>query len=513
MSAVHAPRTVDDAARSCATVESSPSGASGRKPAQKQIPLYAPREEIYQREIHGPWQKWRARILFVLAGFYVVVPWATWNGRQAVWFDVPARKFYLLGVTFWPQDFIFLAGLLILGALGLFFFTTIAGRLWCGYACPQTVWTRFFMWIEWLAEGDRNRRIALDRGPWNRDKILRKAAKHGAWLAFSGVVGVTFVGYFLPIRELLPRIGAWQVTPPEMVFLAVASLALYADAGFMREQICKYACPYARFQGAMFDRATLTIFYDPARGEPRGHRRKNTDLARANLGHCIDCRLCVHVCPTGIDIREGTQFECIGCAACIDACDSVMEEVGYPKGLVRYTTESALAGKPKPLLRARVVGYGAVLAIGVVAFVVALSQRMPLGVDVIRDRARLYREISGGQIENVYTLKLMNKSQQGQTYRIGAEDGFTLIAPASVAVAPGELKDVPVQLRADRAKLAATSTPVSFVVESESDPSIRVRESGRFLAPAPIAAAKHEHEHDDEHGEEHKKQHEKAGPL
>jgi cytochrome c oxidase accessory protein FixG len=449
-----------------------------------EISLYAARETIYQREIQGPWQRRRTAILFLLAGFYIALPWATWEGRQAVWFDVPARKFYLLELTIWPQDLIYLSGLLIVAAMSLFFFTNLAGRLWCGYACPQTVWTKFFMWMEWLTEGDRNQRIALDRQPWSRRKLMKKAAKHSSWLAFSAMVGVTFVGYFLPIRELLPRIVTADVTSGETIFLAIASLALYADAGFMREQICKYACPYARFQGAMFDRATLTIFYDKARGEPRGHRRKGTDPAAAGLGSCVDCKLCVHVCPTGIDIRNGTQYECIGCAACIDACDAVMEEVGYPKGLVRYASESGLAGKPKPLLRARTVGYGVMILVVGSALLYGLLMRVPLAVDVIRDRARLYREVSGGAIENVYTLKLMNKSQHPHEYRVRTEDGFQLTDPGEVTVHPGEVKSLPVQVRLDRSQITSTSMTVPFVIEMTTDPEVRVRQEGSFLAPA-----------------------------
>jgi cytochrome c oxidase accessory protein FixG len=452
--------------------------------AGHEIPLYAARETIYQREVRGPWQNRRAVLLFLLAGFYVALPWVPWEGRQAVLFDVPGRRFYLFGLTFWPQDFIYLSGLLILGALGLFFFTNLAGRVWCGYACPQTVWTRFFMWMEWLAEGDRNQRIKLDREPWSARKVAKKSAKHASWLAFSAMVGVTFVGYFLPIRELVPRIAVLDVTGGETVFLAIASLLLYADAGFMREQICKYACPYARFQGAMFDRATLTIFYDPRRGEPRGRRLRNPDPSAPKQGDCIDCRLCVHVCPTGIDIRDGTQYECIGCAACIDACDSIMEEVGQPKGLVRYATQSALEGDPKPILRARNLGYGAVLAVVAGVLAVGLARRVPVDLDVIHDRARLYREVSHSQIENVYTLKIMNKSQIAAAYRVSTDAGFSLVAPERVDVAAGELREVPVQVRAERKDIRAKSMPLVFTVESTADGAIRVERGATFLAPA-----------------------------
>ncbi|HEY2774646.1 MAG TPA: cytochrome c oxidase accessory protein CcoG [Candidatus Binatia bacterium] len=476
-----APATAGDAAtRPAGAARSAKARVSG-------VSLYAAREPIYQREANGPWQRLRTVVLFALAGFYVALPWLQWNGRQAVWFDVPARSFYLFGLTFWPQDFIYLSWLLILAAFGLFFFTNLAGRLWCGYACPQTVWTRFFMWIEWLTEGDRNRRILLDRGPWNRRKILRKTAKHTAWLAFSAMVGVTFVGYFLPVRDLVVRIVGQSVSGGEWVFLAVASLALYVDAGFMREQICKYACPYARFQGAMFDRATLTIFYDAGRGEPRGHRRRDLSPAAAGLGDCIDCRLCVHVCPTGIDIRQGTQFECIGCAACIDACDSVMHDVGLPKGLVRYTTESALAGKPLPLLRPRVVGYGAVLLVVACALAVGLARRMPLDVDVLRDRTTLYREVGAGLIENVYTLKVMNKSQQARTYRVSTQPPFAVASATDITVAAGKLGELPVRVRIEEARLDRASTSLTFAVQAGDDPLVRVQHESRFLAPAAVA--------------------------
>ena len=456
----------------------------------EEIQLYAKREAIYQKEVQGPFQRLRAVTLFVLAGVFLVTPWLTWGGRQAVWFDVPARKFHLFGLTFWPQDFIFLSWLLIIAAFSLFFFTALAGRLWCGYGCPQTIWTKCFMWIEWLTEGDRNQRMRLDRGPWTRQKLRRKAAKHAGWLALACVVGTTFVGYFLPIRELLPRIAGLQLDAGEWVFLAIASLALYADAGWMREQICTYACPYARFQGAMFDQSTLTIFYDGGRGEPRGHRAKSFDHRAKGLGDCIDCGLCLHVCPTGIDIRDGTQYECIGCAACIDVCDQVMTDMGYAKGLVRYATEDGLAGRGTHILRPRLVGYAAVLTVMITLFTIALWRRVPLAVDVLRDRARLYRETRDGAIENVYTLKIMNKDQRAHAFSIAVEpaDAFVLDGPQAVQVAAGAIADVPLRVRRMPAPDQAPTVPVAFSVQSTDAPALAVREESRFLAPRRPAA-------------------------
>ena len=457
--------------------------------ANDRVPLYAKRETIYQKEVMGWFQRARAAALFVLAGVFLVGPWLPWGERQAVWFDVPNRRFHLFGLTFWPQDFIFLSWLLIIAAFGLFFVTTIAGRLWCGYACPQTVWTKLFMWIEWLTEGDRNQRMRLDRSVWSARKAGRKLAKHALWLAVALVVGTTFVGYFLPIRTLLPRIGMLDLGTGEWVFVAIASLALYADAGWMREQVCKYVCPYARFQGAMFDTATLTIFYDRGRGEPRGHRSRATDPARAQLGSCIDCGLCVQVCPTGIDIRKGTQSECIGCAACIDVCDRVMDDMEYPRGLIRYTTEDALAGKPIRVLRPRVVAYGTMLAAMSVLFVWSLAHRVPFAVDVLRDRARLYRLTADGDIENVYTLKIMNKDQAPHAYRVAvAPSSFALSAPESIEVPAGGIADVPVRVRVAPEPAPPASAPVTFAIARVDDPERVVEEASRFLAPRAAGA-------------------------
>jgi len=450
------------------------------------IPLYAKRETIYQKEVMGWFGRLRALALFVLAGVFLVGPWLAWGKRQAIWFDVPARHFHLLGLTFWPQDFIFLSWLLIIAAFSLFLFTTVAGRLWCGYACPQTIWTKLFMWIEWLTEGDRNQRMRLDRSAWSTGKLGRKLAKHTLWLTVAAVVGTTFVGYFLPIRTLLPRIGTLDLGIGETIFLAVASLALYADAGWMREQICTYVCPYARFQGAMFDPATFTIFYDRVRGEPRGHRSRTTDPVAVQLGACIDCGLCVQVCPTGIDIRNGTQSECIGCAACIDVCDQVMEEMQYPRGLVRYATEESLAGIPTRILRPRVLAYGTMLVSMSTLFVYALAQRVPFDVDVLRDRARLYRLTAEGAIENVYTLKIMNKDQQPHAYRIAVEpETFEMSAPESVEVAAGEIAAVPVRVRVPSEPAPPASAAVTFRIWRADDPARTLHEASRFLAPRP----------------------------
>ncbi len=453
-----------------------------------EIPLYAKRKAIYQKEIRGPWQDRRAIALVVLAGIYLIGPWLTWGERQALWLNLPARQFNLFGITLWPQDFILLSWLMIIAALGLFFFTNLAGRLWCGYGCPQTVWTKFFMWMEWLTEGDRNQRIMLDRGPWTTEKFARKSAKHGIWVLFSIVVGVTFVGYFVPIREYIPRLLTADLSNTEWVATLFFSGALYFDAGWMREQICLYACPYARFQGAMFDDSTLTIVYDPSRGEPRGSRSRTTDRHAEKIGDCIDCGLCVHVCPTGIDIRDGTQYECIGCAACIDACDEIMDKVGYPKGLVRYATEEGLAGKPTPLLRSRSIGYGLLLTAMMSAFTYVVVSRVPLELDVLRERNQLYRETSSGDIENLYRLRVLNMDQKAHTYAVVAAGvpGLTAISDPVIEVAAGEIADVPVRLRAPAASLHKVSTTIEFTLTSTDDAGWEVSEHSRFLAPATV---------------------------
>ena len=454
--------------------------------------FYEARRKIYPRETDGRFQRLRNLAVWVLLGLYYVLPWITWDGRQSVLFDLPARKFYIFGLVFWPQDFFYLTWLLIILGLSLFFFTALAGRLFCGYACPQTVWTEVFMWIERKFEGDRNRRIKLDKSPWNVEKLLRKGGKHLAWVLLALWTGFTFVGFFTPIHELWGKVVHFSTGPWETFWVLFYSFATWGNAGFMREQVCKYMCPYARFQSAMFDRDTLIIAYDTGRGEPRGARARNADYRAKGLGDCIDCKACVQVCPTGIDIREGLQYECIACAACIDACDAVMDKMNYPRGLVRYTSQHAMEGATAHVVRPRMIVYGALLAALVVGFAVSISLRTPVGLDVMRDRNALYRTLPDGSIENVYLLRILNKDTAPHTYVVSASGlpGIALEAGETAGagdgarhrVGPGEVYSLPVRVRVPRGA-ASGSHEILFEVAAEDLPRLRASRDARFLGP------------------------------
>jgi cytochrome c oxidase accessory protein FixG len=447
--------------------------------------LYAARQKIYPREIDGRFQRLRVYAVWALLGLFYVVPWIPWGERQAVLFDLPARKFHIFGLTLWPQDFYFLTWLLVIAALSLFFFTALAGRLFCGYACPQTVWTETFLWIERWVEGSRTQQIKLAKAPWTLDKAWRKGLKQFLWIAFALWTGFTFVGYFTPITELAGKIASFSTGPWETFWVLFYGGATYVNAGFMREQVCKYMCPYARFQSAMFDRDTLIITYDADRGEPRGARKKGTDYKAKGLGDCIDCTMCVQVCPTGIDIRKGLQYECIACAACIDACDEVMDKVGYPRGLVRYDTQHGLEGKPKRVLRPRTLVYATLLGALMFGFAWTLTHRNVVGVDVLRDRNALFRERADGLIENVYNVKLLNKD--------GVEHQFTIMASglpglevdygaATVRVGPGEVQSVPVRVRVPRTELQG-GADIQFTVRTDGERPLEASGKARFIAP------------------------------
>jgi cytochrome c oxidase accessory protein FixG len=445
--------------------------------------LYAAQAKVYPREIEGRFARLRTIAVFVLLGVFYLFPWLRWDGRQAVLFDLPARKFYVFGLTFWPQDFFWLAWLLIIAGLSLFFFTALAGRLWCGYACPQTVWTEVFLWIERACEGRRNQRIKLDAAPWNAEKLLRKGGKQALWIVFAAWTGFTFVGFFTPIIDLARETASLTLSGWETFWIVFYGFATYGNAGFLREQVCKYMCPYARFQSAMFDKDTLVISYDTARGEPRGARKRSADPKALGLGDCVDCEACVQVCPTGIDIRNGLQIECIACAACIDACDEVMDKMNYARGLIGYTTENRRAGKPLHVLRTRTLIYGGLLAFLLGTFVWGVAHRAPLILEVLRDRNALYRRGSGGAIENSYTVKLVNKTEGSQRVRLAvADDARVAVADAREMVLPaGQVTSVPLTLRAERADFAGMIR-VKLAARGERD-DVVATQTAQFYAP------------------------------
>ena len=457
-----------------------------QKDEQLEESLYKKREKIYPREVHGIFATMRNVAMVALLGIYYGLPWLQYDGHQAILFDLPARKFYVFGWTFWPQDFIYLTALLLIAAYALFFFTALAGRLWCGYACPQTVWTEIFIWIERKFEGSRQKQIKLDKGPWNGERIMRTGGKHAAWLIFSLFTGFTFVGWFTPIDSLLSDIIIGDISGWGMFWILFYGFATYGNAGWMREQVCIYMCPYARFQSVMFDKDTLLIAYDEERGEPRGPRKKGVDAKASGLGDCINCGLCVQVCPTGIDIRDGLQYQCIGCAACIDVCDEVMEKVNLPKGLVKYTTEHNIQGGKTNVLRARILVYAALLFIISGALAYSIATRTPLELDIIRDRNALYFETDEGMIANVYTLKVINMTNSPQNYTITASgiEGLTMkMRNEFVDVESGGVVEVPVRLEADPGDLKSASSVVNFTIESNTTEGLSLTESGRFLGP------------------------------
>ena len=455
--------------------------------ASIEVELYQKREKIYPRQVHGIFANLRVTGVSVLLGLYYLVPWLMWDGRQAVLFDLPERKFYILGMIFWPQDFIYLTLMLVVAALSLFFFTALAGRLWCGYACPQTVWTEAFLWIERKVEGTRQQQIKLDKSEWNGNKITKKFTKHAIWIIFSLYTGLTFVGYFSPIRELAVSMQAWTLGPWEAFWIFFYGFATYGNAGWMREQVCTYMCPYARFQSAMIDKDTLIISYDEKRGDPRGARKRGTDPAEVGLGSCIDCSICVQVCPTGIDIRDGLQYQCIGCAACIDACDDVMDKMGYAKGLIKYTTENTLNGIKTKILRPRIIIYALIL-LGIMAgTTVAIFNRSPIELDIIRDRNSLFRETGRGMIENVYTLKVINKDIQKHRYSVTIKgpEGIRLIpANPDIEVEPGVVSEVPVSIEIDPMNLKSRSSEIFFTLQAIGS-DLSTTEEARFLGPRP----------------------------
>ncbi|EED34597.1 cytochrome c oxidase accessory protein CcoG [Luminiphilus syltensis NOR5-1B] len=449
-----------------------------------EVDLYQRREKVYTRNIEGFFQRVRLYSGWPMLIAYFGVPWLMWGDRQAVLFDLPERKFHIFMLTFWPQDLVMLAFLLIIAAFALFTVTVFAGRVWCGYTCPQTVFTAIFMWIEQKFEGSRNQRMKLDKQPWSFSKVRKKLTKHAGWVTVAFLTGITFIGYFTPIGALFTDFFTGNAGSWAFAWTLFFTCATYINAGWMREQVCTYMCPYARFQSVMFDRDTLIVSYDPERGEPRGSRKRsgNTD---AILGDCIDCQLCVQVCPTGIDIRDGLQYQCIGCALCIDACNSIMDKMNYPRGLVSYTSENALEGKPSTVLRPRLVGYLLVLAVMTAVFSYTIFSRDMVDLTIFRDRNQLYMAAPGGLIDNVYRLHLSNRDTEDHQYQIevGGIDGVEVIGVQTIAVASGELVDFNLRLRANPVTLSAPGTEVTFTATQVDDPSITITSESRFIKP------------------------------
>ena len=447
--------------------------------------------KVYPRSISGYFQRWRWVFVWLTQLVFYGLCWLPWNGRQAILFDLDTRRFYLFDLVLWPQDTIYLAILLALSALALFLFTAVAGRLWCGYTCPQTVYTEIFLWIEKLVEGERPTRIKLDAAPWSAHKIAIKSLKHGLWLALSFWTGLTFVGYFTPIRDLLQELISFSPGPWEAFWVLFYGLATYGNAGFLREHMCKYICPYAQFQFVMFDRDTLNITYDKARGESRGSRPKGVDPRAVGLGDCIDCSICVQVCPTGIDIRDGLQLECIGCAACIDACDEVMDKMNYPRGLIRYSTENAVTMKAtrgeiiRRAFRPRVLLYLAIFLSVSFATAWSLATKVPLKVTVIRDRAAMSREAADGSIENTFTLQLTNASEQARTYAIHVAGlpSLRLAEQQEITVPPAAIGDATLILQLDAGAATSGAHPIQITIEDVADPKVSATETAKFWMP------------------------------
>jgi cytochrome c oxidase accessory protein FixG len=454
------------------------------------VSLYAAHQKIYPRTVQGLFARWRWGFVVLTQLLFYGLPWLEWGQRQAVLFDLGSRRFYIFSLVLYPQDFIYLTGLLIISALSLFLFTAVAGRLWCGYACPQTVYSELFMWIERKIEGDRVARMRLDEGEFSLEKLVKKWYKHLVWMGLSIWTGFTFVGYFTPIRELAMEFFTTHMSSWELFWVFFYGFATYGNAGFMREQVCKYMCPYARFQSAMFDHDTLIVTYDPARGEPRGARSRQADASQLKLGHCVNCTLCVQVCPTGIDIRQGLQYECIGCGACIDVCDEVMDKMNYPRGLVRYATQNALDNRWtsrqmwRRVLRPRVLIYSGLLGLITLGLLLSLTLRTPLKVDVVRDRASLARITEVGTLENVYRLQIMNATEQPQHYHVQVQglDSIQIKTDTPVQVGPAQSRWVVVRVDIPYGSATAGSHPIWFEISAEAE-RIRVTEKSVFLVP------------------------------
>ncbi|UTV27728.1 cytochrome c oxidase accessory protein CcoG [Photobacterium atrarenae] len=445
---------------------------------------FNPSNRIYVRAMYGVYQKLRRNTGWFLMLLFLGLPWIPYGDRQAILLDIGRQQFNFFGTTLWPQDLTLLASLLMIAAFALFFITTFLGRVWCGYLCPQTVWTFIYIWFEEKLEGPANKRRKQDSMKLTGNLLARKTAKHAAWFAVALITGLTFVGYFLPIKALFVDFFTFNANFWPGFWVLFFAGCTYANAGWMRSIMCIHMCPYARFQSAMFDKDTYIVGYDVERGEARGPRSRKKDPKELGLGDCIDCNLCVQVCPTGIDIRDGLQYECINCGACVDACDQTMDRMGYERGLISYTTEHKLAGHKTHVMRPKLLGYGAVMVVMIGLFFYLLSTIQPMGLDVIRDRNQLFKVNTEGLIENTYTLKLLNKTQQPAVFNLHAEglEEIEWYGQQQVTVAAGEIFTLPVSLGVDPYLLQKPIADITFVMEKEADGEVlELRTESRFI--------------------------------
>ncbi|MBU2879263.1 cytochrome c oxidase accessory protein CcoG [Aliiglaciecola lipolytica] len=436
------------------------------------IPVFKPESKIYIRSIEGKFESIRKSTGLIFLAIFLILPWIRYSGSQAVLLDFTAQRFHLFGLTLWPQDLTILAWIFIISAFALFFITTLRGRVWCGFMCPQTVFTFLFVAIEEFVEGSKNKRIHLDKQSVSTNKVVKKTIKHGLWLFVSLVTAITFVGYFVPIKSLVIDIVTFDLTLWPFIYVLLFTACTYGNAGWMREVMCIHMCPYSRFQSSMFDNNTVTVTYDNQRGDKRGPRSKKLtqeQRQKKGLGDCIDCNLCVDVCPTGIDIRNGLQYECIDCGACVDACNNVMTNMGYEKNLISFTSANALQGKKTVKLRPSVVGYLVVLVIMLAALTLDIYTRKPLGVEIIRDRTTLYREATNGNIENVYTLVIMNKSQHRQVVNINVHglNYAKINGTTNVAIDGAKMIRHPISVEVDQQHLDKTVNPIVISVTNQ----------------------------------------------
>lgn len=447
------------------------------------------RGKIYTKKTRGYFQRLRKNISFLLLGLFFAVPWLQINSAPAVLFDLRAQKFHVFGMTFWPQDAVFLVSILVLASFLLVAATIVIGRAWCGFTCPQTVWTFLFIWVEDKCEGDRNQRIKLDKQSWNWPKVGRKASKHILWLLISIVTAYTFVGYFYQIKPLILETANAQLHYLAVFWLMFFVLGTYLNAGWLREKVCLHMCPYARFQAVMYTKKTLVVSYDQERGEQRGKRKVNADLSAKGLGDCVDCSVCVQVCPVDIDIRDGMQYACIDCGLCADACDTVMDKMGYQKGLIKFSNESgdnskALFNTPK------VIFLTLISLLCCLMFAYSVFSRDLLSIDVIRDRSGILYRVTELGVENSYTVKVNNKGAQVSKFKleIVADSAFEIIGPQLLQVPRGEVDTLTLRVRIKEQDIQRYKSPIKFIVKPvangvEIKNTVMASQLSSFIAP------------------------------